>query len=76
MTAATKETATASDKLNAGWQGTTGAASAIANMIYPGSGIIVTGVMELGKGILEVTGLWDDWVDSIKTTEEKLADIN
>jgi hypothetical protein len=45
-------------------------------MIYPGSGIIVTGVMELGKGILEVTGLWDDWVDSIKTTEEKLADIN
>lgn len=76
ITAATKETATASDKLNAGWQGTTGAASAIANMIAPGSGIIVTGVMELGKGLLEVTGLWDDWVDSIKTTEEKLADIN
>ena len=76
IVAATDESATAADKLNAGWQGTTGAASAIANMIAPGSGIIVSGVMELGKGILEVTGVWDTWVDSIKTTEEKLADIN
>lgn len=76
IVAATNESVTAADKLNAGWQGTTGAASAVANMIAPGSGIIVSGVMELGKGILEVTGVWDAWVDSIKTTEEKLADIN
>ena len=76
ISAATDESATAADKLNAGWQGTTGAASAIANMIAPGSGIIVSGVMELGKGLLEVTGIWDQWVDSIKTTEEQLEDIN
>ena len=51
------EASTAADKANAAFQGVAGGASAIADLIAPGTGILVQGVMSFGKSILESTGL-------------------
>lgn len=84
ITAFTKEGATAAEKANAafaGVQGTLpGIASIIANSIVPGTGLIAssitTGIIALGKGILEITGLWDGLENRFRSTQEKIDNLN
>lgn len=68
--------ATGAEKMSGIWSGVSGSIAGIANMIAPGSGFIIQGVAELGKGILEITGIWDKWSESMKSTAEKLQDID
>lgn len=70
------ETATGADKANALFAGFSGALSGAADMLFPGSGILVQGVFALGKGILEVTGLWDNFENALKSTDERLEELN
>lgn len=70
------ETATGADKANAIFAGTVGSLSAIGDFLFPGSGILIQGIAGIGKGILEITGLWDKFEYSLSSTEEKLAELN
>ena len=70
------ESATGAEKLNASFAGLSGAAAGIANMFAPGSGILIQGIFELGKGILKLTGLWEDLENLFKSTEERLEELN
>ena len=68
-------TSTASEKLNGYWSAGLGTLSSVANILLPGSGIIVQGVGAIAKGVLEMTGLWDDWEDSLKSSEERMKEL-
>ena len=68
------EASTGAEKANAACSGVSGAASGIAHMIAPGSGILVQGILALGKGILEVTGAWDAFENALKSSTEKLQE--
>ena len=70
------ESATGAEKANAAFSGITGTASSIFNYFAPGSGILVQGIASLGKGILELTGLWDKFEDNFKSTEEKMEELH
>ena len=70
------ESATGAEKLNASFAGVSGAVAGIANMFAPGSGILIQGIFELGKGILKLTGLWEDLENLFKSTEERLEELN
>lgn len=70
------ETATGADKANAIFAGTVGSLSAIGDFLFPGSGILIQGIAGIGKGILEITGLWDKFEYSLSSTEEKLIKLN
>lgn len=76
LSVAFDETSSASEKANGYWAAGVGTLSSIANILFPGSGVIVQGIGSIAKGVLEVTGLWDNWENSIKSTEEKLEEIN
>ena len=69
------EISTSEEKLNAAYSGITGSLAGIANMIAPGSGFLIQGLAEVGKLTLETLGIWDNWVESMKSTSEKLQDI-
>ena len=76
VSVAMDETATAAEKANGYFSAFSGTAGAIANYFAPGSGILVTGVFELVKQVLELTSIWQDFEDSLKSTQEKLEDVN
>ena len=79
----TKEGANAAERANAAYAGLQGAlpgiAGIIANTIVPGSGMIassiVTGVVGLGKALLEASGLWNSFENIFKSTKERVEDL-
>ena len=72
----TDETAKGAEKANAVFSLTSGAISSIANMIAPGSGIIVTGIAQIVKSSIELLGLWDNIEFAFMSTEEKIEKTN
>ena len=57
LSVAFDETSSASEKANGYWAAGVGTLSSIANILFPGSGVIVQGIGSIAKGVLEVTGL-------------------
>ena len=76
LSVAFDETSSASQKLNGYWSAGVGTLSSIANILLPGSGIIVQGLGSILKSGLEITGIWDSWENSLKSTEERLEELN
>ena len=76
ITTALNQNSSASEKANGYWSAAVGTVSSIANMLLPGSGIIVQGLGAIGKGILESTGLWEDFENHFKSTNERLEELN
>lgn len=76
LSVAFDETSNASQKLNGYWSAGVGTLSSIANILLPGSGIIVQGLGSILKSGLEITGIWDSWENSLKSTEERLEELN
>ena len=70
------ESASGAEKLNGLFAAGTGTLAGIADMLLPGSGIIVQGVATIAQTVLETVGLWDKWEYKLSSTEEKLAELN
>jgi len=69
------EGSSAADKTNAAFAGISGATAAIFNAIAPGSGFIVMGLAQVGKDLLKISGLWEKWENSFKTSNELLEEL-
>ena len=69
------QSATAADRANGYFAATSGGLAALFNAFAPGSGFLVQGVLNFGKEIFELTGIWDNFVDSLETAQEKLQKL-
>lgn len=74
ISTALDQSATTTEKINGAWSAASGSLASIANYFAPGSGILVQGVMSIGKSLLEITGIWDKIEDHFKSTAEKLEE--
>ena len=79
LSTALAEGATAADKLNGSFTAINGTVGALLTMI-PGIGpalnIVWQGVSSIGKAILQATGIWDKFEDGLKSSKEKIAQLN
>ena len=69
------QTATASQKANGAWSAFSGAVSGGLMTFNPMFGMAASGILNLGKSLLQVSGIWDKFQDHFKTTEERLTEL-
>ena len=76
LNTAFKENSSSAQRLNGLFATMSGGASALANAFSPGSGFLVQGLFNLGKGVLELIGAWERLEYYFSTAEQKLQKFN
>ena len=76
VSTAMDQTATASQRANGAWSAFSGAVSGGLMAINPMFGLMASGILNLGKSLLQATGYWDQFEDRFRTTKEKIEEFN
>lgn len=70
------KTASASQRANGVWSAISGGISGTVMAINPALGMLTTGILGIGKSLLEVSGIWDTYEEHLKSTQEKVKEFN